>query len=138
MNTRVLATGCVVVISVALVSVALVSGQSDQTTREPKPAGKPVARAQSEAPVPKVPSPAGIQDAATERALVDQYCVVCHNAKLKTANLLLDELDLAHLGAHAEIGEKVVRKLRAGMMPPTGMRRRQRRVRSATDPRAGR
>ena len=123
MNTRVLATGCVVVISVALVSVALVSGQSGQTTREAKPAANPVARSQSEAPVPKVPSPAAIQDAATERALVDQYCVGCHNAKLKTANLLLDELDLAHLGAHAEIGEKVVRKLRAGMMPPTGMRR---------------
>jgi hypothetical protein len=49
--------------------------------------------------------------------------VVCHNAKLKTANLLLDGLDLAHLGDHAEIGEKVVRKLRAGLMPPTGMPR---------------
>ena len=35
----------------------------------------------------------------------------------------LDKLDLAHLGDHAEIGEKVVRKLRAGMMPPTGMPR---------------
>jgi cytochrome c5 len=121
-NTRVLATGCVVVVSVALVSVALVSGQASQTTREPKPAANALSR-QSEAPVPKVPSPAAIPDAATERALVDQYCVVCHNAKLKTGNLLLDELDLAHLGAHAEIGEKVVRKLRAGMMPPTGMRR---------------
>src|SRR5580693_6613875 len=61
--------------------------------------------------------------ATTERAVVDKYCVVCHNAKLKTANLLLDQLDLAHVGAHAEIGEKVVRKLRAGMMPPTGMPR---------------
>ncbi len=59
--------------------------------------------------------------ATTERAVVDKYCVVCHNAKLKTANLLLDQLDLTHVGAHAEIGEKVVRKLRAGMMPPTGM-----------------
>jgi hypothetical protein len=57
-------------------------------------------------------------DVATQRALLDKYCVVCHNAKLKTANLLLDELDLTHLGQHAEIGEKVVRKLRAGMMPP--------------------
>jgi cytochrome c5 len=68
-------------------------------------------------------SPAAALDAATQRALVDQYCVTCHNAKLKTANLLLDRLDLAHLEAHAEIGEKVVRKLRAGMMPPTGIRR---------------
>ena len=61
------------------------------------------------------------QGAVTPRAVVDKYCVGCHNAKLKTANLLLDQLDLAHLGSHAEIGEKVVRKLRAGMMPPTGM-----------------
>ena len=57
---------------------------------------------------------------SSHAALVAQYCVGCHNAKLKTANLLLDELDLAHLGDHADIGEKVVRKLRAGMMPPSG------------------
>ena len=62
-------------------------------------------------------------NAASERAVLDRYCVVCHNAKLKTANLELDKLDLTHLGDHAEIGEKIVRKLRAGMMPPTGMPR---------------
>jgi len=79
------------------------------------------------APMLVVPAPgqtapeAASQGAATARAVVDKYCVGCHNAKLKTANLLLDQLDLAHLGNHAEIGEKVVRKLRAGMMPPTGM-----------------
>jgi len=60
---------------------------------------------------------------ATQRALIDQYCVTCHNAKLKTANLLLDQLDLAQLSANAEVGEKVVRKLRAGMMPPINMKR---------------
>jgi cytochrome c5 len=113
-NTRLLATGSVVV-----VSAALVSGQSGQTTRQPKPALNSVARSQAPVPAANAAAP----DAATERALVDQYCVVCHNAKLKTAGLLLDQLDLAHLGDHAEIGEKVVRKLRAGMMPPTGMRR---------------
>ncbi|HJT89462.1 MAG TPA: DUF1592 domain-containing protein [Bryobacteraceae bacterium] len=63
------------------------------------------------------------EDATAARALVDKYCVVCHNAKLKTANLMLDKLDLTHLGDHAETGEKVIRKLRAGMMPPTGMPR---------------
>ena len=62
-------------------------------------------------------------DASATRAALDQYCVTCHNQKLKTANLLLDQLDLAHLGDHAEVGEKVVRKLRAGMMPPAGMPR---------------
>src|SRR4051812_43510011 len=58
-----------------------------------------------------------------QRAVIDQYCVPCHNQKLKTANLLLDQLDLTRLGDHADIGEKVVRKLRAGMMPPSGMPR---------------
>ena len=67
-------------------------------------------------------------DPAAQRAVLDKYCVVCHNAKLKTANLMLDQLDLNHLGDHAEIGEKVIRKLRAGLMPPTGMPRPDRAV----------
>ena len=62
-------------------------------------------------------------DPAAQRAIVNQYCVTCHNARLKTAGLLLDQVDLEHLGDHPEIGEKVVRKLRAGLMPPTGNRR---------------
>src|SRR5499427_1541759 len=62
-------------------------------------------------------------DPATQRAIINQYCVPCHNARLKTAGLLLDQLDLDHLADHAEIGEKVVRKLRAGLMPPTNNRR---------------
>jgi cytochrome c5 len=62
-------------------------------------------------------------DAAMQRALVDQYCVTCHNTRSKTANLMLDQFDFTHLGDHAEVGEKIVRKLRAGMMPPTGMKR---------------
>src|SRR5262245_13406718 len=96
-------------------SVALVSGQSSQVARQSKPVSNPIAQSQAKSPA--------APDAATQRALVDQYCVVCHNAKLKTANLLLDQLDLAHLADHAQIGEKVVRKLRAGMMPPSGMPR---------------
>src|SRR5438477_12609286 len=67
--------------------------------------------------------PAVAPDVTPQRALLDQYCVTCHNAKTKTANLLLDQLDVAHLREHAEVGEKVVRKLRAGMMPPKGMKR---------------
>ena len=109
----------------AVTSAALVSGQSGPTAWPSKPASNAMARPLSR-PHPaalKAQSPAAVSDVATERSLVDQYCVVCHNARLKTANLLLDQLDLAQLGDHAEIGEKIVRKLRAGMMPPTGMRR---------------
>jgi mono/diheme cytochrome c family protein len=57
------------------------------------------------------------------RALLDKYCVTCHNARVKTADLLLDELDVARLGDHREVAEKVVRKMRAGLMPPTNMPR---------------
>src|SRR5215467_7572130 len=58
-----------------------------------------------------------------QRALLDRYCVTCHNDRAKTANLSLQKLDLATVGEHPELWEKVVRKLRAGVMPPPGMRR---------------
>ena len=57
---------------------------------------------------------------ASREALLKQYCVTCHNQRLKTANLALDTLDLANVGASAPVWEKVVRKLRAGVMPPAG------------------
>jgi hypothetical protein len=62
--------------------------------------------------------------AATQRGLLDQYCVTCHNDRTRRANLSLEKLDLAtHVGANPKLWEKVVRKLRAGVMPPPGMRR---------------
>jgi Protein of unknown function (DUF1592)/Protein of unknown function (DUF1588)/Protein of unknown function (DUF1587)/Protein of unknown function (DUF1585)/Protein of unknown function (DUF1595) len=69
-------------------------------------------------------SPAGLDQAAA-RKLVDQYCVTCHNARMKTGGLVLEQvqLDLAHFGEQGELGERIVRKLRAGQMPPTDMRR---------------
>ena len=57
------------------------------------------------------------------RAVIDKYCVVCHNQRAKTAGLMLDTLDLAQVGDRTEIWEKVVRKLRTGAMPPAGMPR---------------
>jgi hypothetical protein len=61
---------------------------------------------------PSVPPP---------QALLDQYCITCHNQKLKTGGLELDKLDLGSVGNDEEIWEKVARKLRAGLMP-TGLR----------------
>ena len=54
------------------------------------------------------------------RVLLDRYCVTCHNERLQTAGLMLDQVDLTHVSSHAEVLEKVVRKLRAGQMPPAG------------------
>src|ERR1700737_2801844 len=72
---------------------------------------------------PAAGTPAQVTDASAERALLNQYCVTCHNQKLKTADLELDKLDTAHVADHADKGELVVRKLRAGMMPPSGLPR---------------
>ena len=57
---------------------------------------------------------------AANRALLDHYCVTCHNQKAKTANITFDTMDLAHVGKDADVWEKAVRKLRGGMMPPLG------------------
>ena len=56
--------------------------------------------------------------AAAERALLDRYCVTCHNERLQTAGLQLDTADVTHVAADPVLWEKVVRKLRAGAMPP--------------------
>ena len=58
---------------------------------------------------------------ASSRAMLDRYCVTCHNQRLATAGLKLDEADVANPVEGAEIWEKVVRKLRTGMMPPSNM-----------------
>ena len=70
-----------------------------------------------------LPAPKAEVSPAAERALLDQYCVVCHNDKLKTANLSLQSADINSVGDHPEIWEPVIRKMRAGMMPPPGMPR---------------
>src|SRR5512138_427940 len=61
--------------------------------------------------------------AGPKSALLDQYCVTCHNQRLKTAGLILDTIDIEHVGKDAATWEKVVRKVRTGMMPPSGARR---------------
>ena len=58
--------------------------------------------------------------AGAHQALIDRYCVTCHNQRLKTANLALDTLTLAHPEQDAVVWERAIRKLRAGMMPPPG------------------
>ena len=68
----------------------------------------------------KQAQPATASPTAAQRALLDQYCVTCHNQQLKTAGLLLDTADLNDIPGGAATWEKVVMKLRSGMMPPLG------------------
>ena len=55
------------------------------------------------------------------RPLLKQYCVTCHNTRTKTGGLELESADPLHVQADPELWEKVVKKVRAGMMPPAGM-----------------
>ncbi len=55
---------------------------------------------------------------ADSSATVKQYCVDCHNYAEQVGGLSLERVDFADIGTHAETWEKVVRKLRAGVMPP--------------------
>jgi hypothetical protein len=62
----------------------------------------------------------GVPGDSEQQALLNQYCVACHNSRAQTGGLALDSLPVDRVEANAEIWEKVIRKVRAGLMPPAG------------------
>jgi hypothetical protein len=86
-----------------------------------------VVTAQSTSPARPHPAAARPQPAAAvppaDPGFLKQYCLTCHNERAKVAGLVLDPAGLDHVGADAELWEKVVRKIKTGMMPPSGMPR---------------
>src|SRR6478672_5913205 len=73
---------------------------------------------------PKAP-PAAPQ-AAESSPFLRQYCFGCHNDRAKIGGLALDTKDFEHVARDAATWEKAVRKIRTGMMPPSGARRPER------------
>src|ERR1043166_8763367 len=72
----------------------------------------------------------GLRDAAaadvpqnTRQALLDRYCTSCHNAKSKTAGLILENSASDGAASHPELWERVIRRIESGEMPPAGMPR---------------
>src|SRR5215468_6989399 len=102
---KTLALGCIATMSVALVVYGKTAGQ----------------QIQSAAP--------SADSVAAQKAIVSQYCMTCHSDKAKSAGMdsarkiNFDQLDVAHVGKDAKTWELIVRKLRAGMMPPVNMKR---------------
>src|SRR5262247_43720 len=96
--------GCIAIMSLAFVVYGTTARQQAQPT----------------------PSPDAV---ASQKALVSQYCITCHSDRAKTAGMdsarkiNFDTLDIAHVEKNAETWELIVRKLRAGMMPPVNMKR---------------
>jgi mono/diheme cytochrome c family protein len=83
-------------------------------------AGGAATAARQAAPAPAPQSAAAID---TPQAVVTRSCVGCHNDRTRSGNLSLQSFDVATAGEHSEIAEKMIRKLRAGQMPPPGSRR---------------
>ncbi len=102
-----------------VLAVVLIAGSSPQGTQR------------GAAPGPQTVKPvgAGLQAGPTasndDAALLKQYCLTCHNERAKTGGLVLDT-ELSKLAADRERWEKVVRKVRTGMMPPSGAPRPER------------
>jgi cytochrome c553 len=86
-------------------------------------------RTQPPAAQPPVATPAlavahaGDPAASSQAAIVRQYCVGCHNDRTQAGQLTLAAFDVADPQHSSEVAEKMIRKLRAGLMPPPGARR---------------
>jgi len=72
---------------------------------------------------PQQPSGPASVAAPQFRAVLNKYCVTCHNERLKTADLMLDKADVLNVPAGTEVWEKVIKKLRGNAMPPPGLPR---------------
>jgi mono/diheme cytochrome c family protein len=83
----------------------------------------PQAARQQQTPAAAASTSVPQDDVAANRATLDRYCVGCHNERTKSGGLVLENTDLAAVSSNAEMWEKVVRRLRAGTMPPQGARR---------------
>jgi hypothetical protein len=92
-----------------------------------------VAASQSTTTAAKQAAPSGGDTTADHAAVLKRYCVACHNErnKLNAGRLALDSVDLSSVGQQAEVWEKVILKLRAGLMPPAGRSRPEPATRSA-------
>ena len=85
-------------------------------------ASKPTSRPASKPALAVAHEPTG-PSAESQTALVKQYCAGCHSEKGKAGQLSLASFEAAQAADHADVAEKMIRKLRAGMMPPPGARR---------------
>ena len=107
MTGRARRAGPAAALALALCAAAPVAAQAPSAAVRSAPSGAQVAG-----------EPPAASGAAAWRAVLDRYCVTCHNGRLRTGNLALDGVDTERVGADADVWEKVLRKLRTQAMPP--------------------
>jgi hypothetical protein len=116
MNRLIFAIPSTVVLALA---VAAAAGQAPRAKAPSSAVAAPMASHGDT----KISSPTSTMPVATQSQLVKQYCAGCHNDRVKSGGLTLAAFDAAAIDQHAELAEKMIRKLRTGMMPPAGAKR---------------
>src|SRR5262245_51395031 len=101
--------------------------------RRPFTSGKTMAALMAAALFALAPASSGITTIAgsqttppTDRAFLDKYCLTCHTEQNRQRGIVpiaLDKLDPSNVEPNAEAWEKVIRKVRSGVMPPPGAAR---------------
>ena len=100
------------VLLLTIVGVATEPQSVDVSPRNAAPAAVPVASHQ-----------VNVASEGGHNAVVQRSCATCHSDRTKRGNLSLEGFDMAAAGERGEVTESMIRKLRAGMMPPPGSRR---------------
>lgn len=100
-----------------LVVVGLALGSVVLDAAWPRPTAMPPAGPATTMPAQQAAGTA--PPAVSPRAVLDRYCVTCHNERLQTGGLALDTVDPAQVALEPAVWEKVAGKLRTGMMPPS-------------------
>jgi hypothetical protein len=101
-------TLAVTAVSIAGLCIAGLGAESRRRSSAPRVS--PVA---SHAPIRTLPP-------SSQRALIEEYCLTCHDDDHEKGGLTLERFDAARAERSAGVAEKMIRKLRAGMMPPPG------------------
>lgn len=101
----------------------ILTADMDLAQRQQAP---PAGQAGPAVKIPRAPAPGAAAVTIltrSQQALIDRYCSGCHNQDTQSGGMTLTELDVAHAEKTAELAENVIRKVRAGLMPPAGMPR---------------
>jgi len=109
-------------VSAVLAERSPLSAQSAQSGTARQAAAAPDAQP----PRPSLPAPMRSTAGPTNQdhnAVIKKYCAGCHNDRRPAAGLSLASFDVANAVEHAEVAEKIIVKLQAGMMPPRGAQR---------------
>ena len=112
-----------VVLTAMLTCVVLANLELAQ--QQPKPAAhRPAVPARAPQAKAVVPPPSDLMPLEAQQTLLQQNCRGCHNDTLKSGSMTLTSLDLAHVDKNPELAEKIIKKLRTGLMPPATASRR--------------